>query len=112
MHISDSLKTKRPSVISDFSPNIQREFAVLMDQFQSLEVIPSIDLDPPAEYLNLFAFIEKEKVLGWLDGGKPGCVADVFITEVANFNDSSVGSHLGLHYQLTNAVEELLSTRQ
>lgn len=66
------------------------ELANLHAEMQRLEVIPSIDLDPPRDYFNVLAEIKKDRVCGWLDGGMPGCVADVYAEEVEKFNESNL----------------------
>lgn len=83
------------------------ELTSLLEEMQSLEVIPSIDLEPPRDYFKLLKETEKDRVCGWLDGGRPGCVADVYAEEIVKFNESYLSKTTAdLHISLISSKQD------
>eukprot|EP00359_Climacostomum_virens_P005944 CAMPEP_0204904364 /NCGR_PEP_ID=MMETSP1397-20131031/4821_1 /ASSEMBLY_ACC=CAM_ASM_000891 /TAXON_ID=49980 /ORGANISM="Climacostomum Climacostomum virens, Strain Stock W-24" /LENGTH=950 /DNA_ID=CAMNT_0052073147 /DNA_START=3586 /DNA_END=6438 /DNA_ORIENTATION=+ len=87
---------------SKMSQGIHDEFSALLTEFRGFNVIPSLDLDPPADYGELTMSMDKNHAYGWIEGWKSDCVAHQLPQQLNLFKTSTIKPWVEMHTRLSN----------
>lgn len=92
---------------SNMTQEIHDEFSSLLTEFKSFNVIPSLDLDPPADYQEMMETLVINYVYGWAEGWKSTSVANQLPSQLTAFKSSEMKTWVEMHSKLTSVRTNL-----
>lgn len=84
------------------SQEIHDEFNALLSDFRTFNVIPSLEIDPPADFAELTMSLDRNYAYGWVEGWKSDAVATQLPTQLQTFKNSSMKPWVEMHTRLSN----------
>jgi hypothetical protein len=92
---------KQNVTTSNLTKDIDVEFTTLLAEYTSGNIIPSVELDAPADYAELTMSLDKEHMYGWIEGWKSDCISHQLTTLMNSLKVGDLKPWVDIHTRIS-----------